>query len=224
MTNDIVVMWDTICPLPFRTEGCPLVYDVKIPDSEIDELVNLIGRPIDIVSKGWDVVLLSDDRVLRITPEDVATPDKEHPYADVDRPMVKKELHSPTVDGELNASRKLGCLRTINLLSVLISFSALSVGPAIVLPNEAVIPEGMRYGWDYFNPKDKRSLVTMLSDDQALVDLDIGFELVTTRYPSVTVYTRGFFVMVCQNGLPEDEEWVRFGTFSRRSLPEHREV
>ena len=201
-----------------------MVYDVKIPETELDELAKLIGKPLDILSmSGYDVILQSDKRVLRINPEEVATPDKEHPYADVERPLIERKVHTPTADGELMVSKQLGCIQTINILSVLISFSAPSFGPAIVLPNEAVIPEGMEYGWTYFHPRDKRSLITKLGDDQALVDLDIGFELVTTKHSSVTVCTSGYFILVCQNGLPEDEEWVRFGTFSRRSLPEYRE-
>jgi hypothetical protein len=197
-----------------------MIYNVKFPTREQSTLADLIGKPLRaIATNGWSVELQVEEQIFRIVPEEVPTPDEAHSVGDVDRPKVEVVSRLTLDDRDDIVADHLGRIQAIHLISVLISFSPPQSGPAITLPSGAVIPPGIDYGWIYYNPWQKQAVIDQLDNSQALIDLDIGLELVTEKYLGVILYTLGHFVQVSLNGLPEGIDWVQLQRFSRRPLP-----
>ncbi|MFQ5840488.1 MAG: hypothetical protein ACE5HK_07185, partial [Candidatus Methylomirabilales bacterium] len=66
-----------------------MLYDARIPESERHQLAMLVGRHLDAVDTDqWAVQIRTGDLTLSIVPEEIATPDDEHPHADVTRPKI----------------------------------------------------------------------------------------------------------------------------------------
>jgi hypothetical protein len=193
-------------------------YRVKTPPSELNHLVSLIGQPLDGVAvDGWSAELRSGTVRLKVVPEEVATPDADHPTADVERPMIRLD-DSPTSgeNGDVVAER-LGLVRAVNVFSILVGFSPVVDCPAQEILPGLVLPPSRGYGCVYFAPE-KREQAEIEVGDGSLVDLDRAFELVTDECTSLVVYTTGFFVRVSLQGAPVDEDWVKLGTYTRRPL------
>lgn len=131
--------------------------------------------------------------------------------------MIQIELDLAQHESLIVLSERLGLVREVNVVSTLIGFSPVRDCPPVEISPGAVIPASRGYGWVYFPPGQREQAEREVGDG-ALVDLDIAFELVCDRCPSLVVYARGFFVRVSLQGLPADADWVAFGTYARCRL------
>lgn len=201
-----------------------MLYEVKLADSELAALAALIGQPLDLLGCDLSAAELhSAKNVLVVTPLEVATPDKHHPYADVERPLVRGNGPSVVGGGLRLLEENLGIVREVNIISILLGFSPpVHCPPEEILPG-VVLPASQGYGWVYYPPAQRGLAEREVGDDASLVDLDVAFELVTDRFPNLVLYTCGFWVNVSPGGLPADEEWVKFGAFIRRPLATFRD-
>ncbi|UCF96945.1 MAG: hypothetical protein JSV89_17475 [Spirochaetaceae bacterium] len=193
---------------------------MKLTDEERSRLAGLVGRSLKVITANtWSAEIRCPDFSLNIEPEEVATPDHEHPLADVERPKVLAGSSSRLLkDIEYIVAEDLGCVIAVNIFRVLVSFSPCTRGPAIKLRKGGEIPEWIEFGWIYHKPSEREQAIQEISGTQALVDLEIGFELVTRKCPSIVFYTIGFFIGVSVGALPREEEWVELGVFTRHGL------
>jgi hypothetical protein len=194
-------------------------YKVGLTASERELLAVLIGQQLAFVrADGWSAVLQAGDIGLDVVPEEVPTPDTEHPVGDVERPLVRLVQEPDLMRHGQRIVESAGLVRAVNIISVLVSFSPVVECPPTELRPGVVLPTSNGYGWIYHPPALLADAETEAERDSALVELDIAFELVTELHPSVVFYTRGYFVCVSANGLPEDEDWADVGYFVRQSL------
>src|SRR5262245_42867139 len=120
-----------------------MLYEVKLSEPEQRELASLIGNPLAaIATNRWAIDLHGPGRIVHLEPEEVATPDDDHRFVDVERPRVRTVSESLLGEHQYTLAEGLGRVLLIDILSVLISFSAWRSGPAITMPNGAQIPEG----------------------------------------------------------------------------------
>jgi len=193
-----------------------MLYEVKLSAKEETLLAGLTSAPLNaILSDGWSAELLASGRLLGILPEDAATPYHDHPHGDADRIQVE-ELPESRIGASGHCIKDLGRVKAINVLSILFSFSPAKPVRAITLPGGAEIPSGVGYGWVYYRPSVDQAAVRKVAEAMAVIDLDIGCEIVTETHRSLVLYTKGYFVNVSSTGPPEAEEWVRLDAFTRR--------
>ena len=195
-----------------------MFYEVKLSPGECGLLASMIGQPLErVATDGWAVELRVGSMLLSIIPEEIATPDADHPYGDVERPLVQLGVEPQPPEDVKVVGERLGMIRAVKLVSILIGFSpVVDFPPEEILPG-VMLPAGRGYGWVYY-PPGQREQAEQEAGAGALVDLDIAFELVTDECPSLVVYTRGFFVHANMQGLPSAEDWVAFGAYMRRSV------
>ena len=195
-----------------------MLYTVKLSAAELDALVALIGTPLDrVAADGWAAELCCEATILSIVPEEVSTPDADHPHGDVERPTLRLDGEPVLAESCFILGERLGLVRAVNVVSILVGFT-----PEVDCPAEEIIPGVMlppsrSYGWTYF-PLGQREQAEREVGEGALVDLDVAFELICDRCPSLVVYTRGFSVRVSLEGLPAHEDWVAFGTYGRHPV------
>ncbi len=193
-------------------------YAVKMSAVELDALAGLIGKPLDrVAADGWAVELRCGVSVLPVVPEEVPTPDADHEYGAVERPMLRLDGETALADSCSILGQRLGLVRAVNVVSILVGFTPVVDCPAEEIMPGVVLPTSREYGWTYFPPRQWGEAEREVGAG-ALVDLDIAFELVCDECPSLVVYTRGFFVQVSLQGLPASEEWVAFGTYVHRPV------
>lgn len=196
-----------------------MLYKISLTDSERELLADLVGHRLDFVrSDGWSALLRSGDIGLHAVPEEVATPDTEHPGGDVERPLVKIAEDPDVIGSDRTVAEDLGLVISVNVISILVSFSPVKdFPPEEILPG-VLLPASKGYGWIYYPPGLLVQAQLEAGADSALIQLDRAFELVTESYPSVVFYTRGYFLRVSIDGLPEQEDWVRFDSYVRQPI------
>jgi hypothetical protein len=197
-----------------------MLHEAKLARSECDLLAALIGQPLHrVTTDRWAVQLGVGASMLLIVPEEVTTPDAEHPYGDVDRPRVG--VGRPTdAAGDIVVAERLGIVHEANVISTLVTFSPVEDCTGEEIMPGVVMPKSTEYDYVYHHP-DRRADAERDVGAGALVDLDIGVELITDKCASLVVYARAHWVMVSVDGLPLDEEWVAEGACERRSVSDH---
>lgn len=193
-------------------------YEVKFSTAELDALAGLIGSPLDrVATDGWAAELRCGRAVFTVVPEEVPTPDADHPGGDVERPMLQLDGELQIAESSSVVAENLGVIQAVNVVSILIGFTPVVDCPAEEIAPGVVLPPSQGYGWTYFPPRQWQQAEQQVGAG-ALVDLDRAFELVCDGCPSLVVYTRGYFVQVSLMGLPAGEDWVAFGTYVRHPL------
>jgi hypothetical protein len=193
-------------------------YAVKLSAEELDALAALVGKPLDrVAADGWAAELRSGASVLSVVPEEVPTPDSEHPHGDVERPLLQLDGVPALAEACSVLGERLGLVRAVNVVSILVGFTPVVDCPAEELLAGVVPPPSRGYGWTYFPPGQREQAEREVGPG-ALVDLDIAFELVCDGCPSLVLYTRGYFIQVSLEGLPGGADWVEFGTYVRRPV------
>jgi hypothetical protein len=195
-------------------------YGVKLSGEEVAALATLVGTPLDQVAvDGWAAELRTETSVVYVVPEEVPTPDAEHPHGSVERPRVQVDGKAALADSYSVLRERLGLVRAVNVVSILVGFTPMIECPPDELRPGGALPASQGYGWRYF-PIGQREQAEREVGAGALVDLDVAFEIVCDGCPSLVVYTRGFFVQVSPQGLPADEDWVAPGAYTRRPVSE----
>lgn len=135
-----------------------MLYEVKLAVGEMCLLASLNGRRLrGITTDGWSVALELDGLVLDVRPEDA------HPTGDVDRPMVVLVQSSELGAHHRPIAMDLGRISSVQILSTVISFSPVRMGPSVRLPGGAEIPESDGYGWTYYRPSENGIAIRELS-------------------------------------------------------------
>ncbi len=194
-----------------------MLYEVKLPIEEMRLLASVKGHTLhSVTTDGWSVGLKFDELVLDVRPEDAATPDDAHPSGDVDRPKIVLMESSDVGEHHRPIANDLGRITSVQVLSTVISFSPVRSCPPVRLAGGVEIPEGDGYGWVYYRLSERETALRELSESQAIIDLDVAVELSTERSATVLLYTRGYFVHASLGTMPNDEDWVRLGAYTRR--------
>jgi hypothetical protein len=195
-----------------------MLYHATISRPELESLEGLLGESLNIVTPVvWSAELRAPNLLIYVAPEEVVACDTSHPHGDVDRPSITTKDATFDNGKPENSVEQLGTVREINIISILVSFSPMVMGPEVEIAKGVTIPASMGYGFVYYQPSQFEAARTKLPEEDALIVLDIAIELVTDRYPSFVLYTRGFFVNASFEGLP-DEDWVKLGVYARRPL------
>jgi hypothetical protein len=196
-----------------------MLYQATISHPELASLEGLLGNPLDIVLPVvWCAELHAPKALITVSPEEVATPDADYPHGTADRPSIMTKEAS-LMNGEPAPSvEQLGTVHHVNIISSLASFSPKQMLPEMEIAKGVMVPASEGYGFVYYHPSQFDAARAQLSEKNALIVFDVAIELVTKRYPSIVLYTSGFFVNASFDGLPNQEDWVKFGTYVRRPL------
>jgi hypothetical protein len=192
-------------------------YSVILSSEEAKLLMSILSQPLEILKDDdcFRVYLKAGDVDIYFEPEEVATPDKLHEYADVTRPKVLAANSYPPAEEQLSLrERELGMITEISLLNVFVAFSDPEKVASMKI-GEAEIPEGTGYGFLYLDPKQLR--VDALSErakeieealaEHAIVEADLGIKIVTDREREILIYTNGINYMLWANlsgQMPDD--------------------
>jgi len=172
-------------------------YEVRLSNEELRSLRRLLGTTIRAVTTdGWSIQVFTSEGSLQFEPEEVSTPDRDHPHGDVTRPRLMEAAAQHTGATPLKpVAVNLGVVREIRIHSTRASFEPPREEQAIAFPNGAVLSPGIGYGLVLSLPGPQRSAPP---EHVAVVYLDIGVELLTEAGASVLIYTTGigFFVHV----------------------------
>jgi hypothetical protein len=195
-----------------------MLYQATISRPELASLEGLLGEPLDIVLPVvWCAELRAPKALIRVSPKEVATPDADHPRGTADRPSITTEEAS-FMNGERRAFvEQLGTVLDVNIISTLVSFSPIAMFPAMEILKGVTLPASKGYGFVYYHPSQFEAARAQFAEKNALIVFDVAIELVTKRYPSIVLYTSGFFVNASFDGLP-DRDWVKLGTYVRRPI------
>jgi hypothetical protein len=197
-----------------------MLYQAIISRPELVSLEGLLGNPLDIVVPVvWCAELRTPKAFIRVSPVEVATPDTEHPHGTADRPSITMEMEEASfTNGETGTSlEQLGTVHNVNIISTLVSFSSISMFPERKIAKGVRLPASEGYGFVYYHPSQFEAARAQIADKNALIMFDVGMELVTERFPSIVLYTSGFFVNASFDGLP-DQDWGKLGAYVRRPL------
>jgi hypothetical protein len=194
-----------------------MFYEAGLPETELVMLRRLLGAPLDaLIAGAWDAELRTSDLVIRVLPDEVSTPDSDHLTGTVDRPMIRMETVTRSANDQPILVERLGTVEDINIISTLVTHSVTQAVPEQQI-RSATIPAGTAYQEIYHHPSRLTELQALLPRERALIALDKAVELVTERYSSIVLYTRGYFIIASLNGLP-DQEWANMDVYERRSL------
>lgn len=168
---------------------------------------------LTVCDQSWEVVLESNRSRLVVLPDEVSTPDEEHPFADVDRlkVIILDQGPTPARRGRL-LCRDLGRVISIGVLSTVCSFGPITSE----VPVEALgvsLPGSRGYGVIFHPATQLQAVARGVGESRAVVGIDLGLELVTERCSRLVLYTSGFFVRASVGQLPADEGWARSGGF-----------
>src|SRR5262249_8721986 len=142
----------------------------------------------------------SGPTVISVVPEEVATPDDEHPLGDVERPLVRLDTDSQRPEMARLLADRLGKVRHVNVISTFTGFSEVVNCEPQELIHGVTLPRSKGYHRLYFSHAEP--------NHGALIDLDVAVEIVTDNCPGLVFYTRGYFIHTSTSGLPPDEPWV----------------
>jgi len=194
-------------------------YEALISDAELRLLSALIGEPLSITTPiVWSVQLSTPKATIGVNPDEILTPDKEHPRGTVDRIMITMDSAPPAKSNFRTSNKNLGKVREVEIVSTVVAFSPVRKFP----PQDflgTTLPASTGYGYIYYHPLQLNSLNICVGEEDALVLLDMGIKFVTDRHPSVFLFTRGYFVNAVFDALP-DEDWAMSDSFECCSLRE----
>lgn len=175
-------------------------YVSRLSDTERTHLAALRGRElVSLSTDGWAAELNTPHGTLRVEPEPMRTPDREHPIAGVVRPRLLALTAPGTSARLLEVARDLGAVRGVALQRTVVGFS-----PPRKVKRAAVagvrVPPGIEYRALFRRPGDGAPAA---GEDVAVVQLDIAVEIVTAQH-RVLLYTDGAgpFISVRLDGRP----------------------
>jgi len=101
-----------------------MYYIAAVSQPELGSLAGLVGESLNIVMPVvWCAELRAAEVLIRIRPEEVMTPDTDHPRGAVDRPMIITEIASAANHRPEASIEPLGIVLDVNIISTLVSFS-----------------------------------------------------------------------------------------------------
>jgi hypothetical protein len=174
-------------------------YTVTLKPNERAILTTLLGKSLDHVldpDGPYSIRLSCDGLLIDFTPEEVATPETEKPYADVTRPCVTNDQSQlrPDVTWRTLYSN-LGRITRIALLQTVLTFTPLLPSTS---PNVTTVLYGSGEGWSAIlhHPEQARLNNHTGLHEHAIVALDIGIALFLHTGQVLTISTDGtsFFV------------------------------
>jgi hypothetical protein len=195
-----------------------VLYEVRVPAHELRLLERLGGAELlSICDRSWEVELESEGFRLVVLPDEVATPDEEHPDADVVRfKVIESERSAPEAQGRV-LCRDLGRVVSIGVLFSVCSFGPVTsevAGELLGFP----LPGGRAYGAIFHTATQLQAVARELGESRAVVGIDLGLDLVTERCPRLVLYTSGFFVRASVGQLPAEEGWGQPQGFACRLI------
>jgi hypothetical protein len=153
--------------------------------TEARSLLELVGRPIDVVSTDhWSVRLLSGDLAVEFYPEEYGAATHEHPRACITRIAVSVGPRVHTVDNHLVVAQAIGSITKVSIVHTLVSWSPRRPVPPRKLLG-AQLPAGYAYGPMYTRP----STLESFPDEHFPADLGVGLDTDTDHW--CLIFTNG---------------------------------
>jgi hypothetical protein len=180
-------------------------YEAHISEAELMLLSTVLGEELHIANPVvWCAELATSHSKIVVLPEEVPTPDKEHPYGTVDRIKISiaGASTSSTSSGPL---QRLGTVQAVEVISTVVAFTRVKKYPSQNLAG-VTLPASTGYGYIYHHPDQLEALQIAFPEEDALVSLDMGVKFVTDNNPNVILYTSGYFVHAAFDGL-SDQIW-----------------
>jgi hypothetical protein len=189
-------------------------YIVELTPGERQILAALIGKHIDSVQDpngAYSIRVCYEGSVIDFTPEDVATPEAEKPYADVKRPHITNNQSQLRQNIPWRILiRNLGVIARIQVLHTAITFTPLRSITSTDL-STLLIDTAEEYDITLHHPQDPMLDQVKQSDAHAVVHLDIGIALFIDTGQVLTIRTDGltyFVESVLQDAIPDDIQSV----------------
>jgi hypothetical protein len=174
-------------------------YTVTLEPNEHVILTTLLGKSLDDVldpDSPNSIRLSCDGLLIDFTPEEVATPEPEKPYADVTRPRVTNDQSQLRPDVTWRTLFcNVGRIWRIAILHTVVTFTPLLPSTS---PDVTTVLYGSGEGWSAIlhHPEQARLNNRTGLQEHAIVALDIGIALFTDAGQVLTISTDGtsFFV------------------------------
>ncbi len=164
-----------------------MYYRIAVTPSELDLIQRVRGKEIQrVFDDGWALFLECDDVVLRLTPEESATPDAKRPRGAVTRPRIDDAATGVTVNTRTRASDP-GRISCATIFTTRLMFSIPQLEPAIEVRG-VVIPEGLGYGPLFDTPS---AIKPPIADAETVADIDVSIQLLTDSQHSLDFFTDG---------------------------------
>jgi hypothetical protein len=173
-----------------------MLYFVELTDKEKNILAGLINRHIEYIqdlsgsySVSYGIRLNVEGSIIDFTPDEIATPEKDKPLTDVTRPLItddQSELRSDLTWSTI--TEDVGIIRRIAILQTLVTFSPF-LSPTDPKTNTVIYGTGEAWENVLHHPTD--TILPNLSDDQAIIHLDIGVAIFTDKDLVITISTDG---------------------------------
>jgi len=173
-------------------------YFVEITPQERNILANLLGKPIDSIQDlsgahtvGFCVRLNILGSTIDFTPDEIATPEANKPYADVTRPLITNDQSALRPDLKWTTIlENAGTVDRIAILHTLVTFSPL-LSPSNPNVTTMIYGTGEAWGNIFLHPTKSAVDNLKVSDRYAVVYLDIGVTIFTNTGLAITIMTDG---------------------------------
>lgn len=189
-------------------------------EEEANTLVKLIGRPLNLIEfdRPCAVRIQASGMVLDFEPEEVLTPTRDHPDADICRPTVsvpKQEVQYRFIQ----VAKDLGVVSNVRIgtTEVTLTPSEWKEGESLL---GAEIPAGRGYEMVFTHPKGCDA-----TNDREIVKADLAILIETVEGHQVLIHTDGvaYFINLLVDGdLPEDFkdtlEWLPISARLKKSV------
>jgi hypothetical protein len=170
-------------------------YRALLTTDEARRAASLIGEPLHrVLTDGWAARLELASASLSIVPEEVPTPDDEHPLGDVDRVKVVPSSPDEKWDGATCLVANAGLVSSVSVGLATVTFSqSKKVPPSTV--RGVTVPAGVGYDWVFVHPDE----APRISGTGAVVELDVALAFITNRH-RILFSTNAHFVEAVVDG------------------------
>ena len=176
-------------------------YVSRLSEAERGYLAALRGRSLlSVATDGWAAELATRHGALRFEPQQMRTPDPEHPIAVVARPQVLAMAAPSESETLREVGRDLGPIERVSVHSTVVTFSKPEKVKKARLEG-VVVPPGISYEPRFRRPSGPGDLE--VEGKGAVVTLDVAVEIRTAAHEAL-VYTdgTGLFVSLQLDGRP----------------------
>ncbi len=171
-------------------------YYVEFTDKEKKILASLIQKRIETIqdlsgsfSVSYSIRLNFEDSIIDFTPDEISTPEKDKPLADVTRPLITNDQSQLRPDLSWSTiAENVGTIKKIAILQTLVTFSQF-LSPTDT--NIHTIVYGTGEAWKSLLHRPSNLLIEdpQFSNDLSIVNLDIGIAIFTDKNLVITIFT-----------------------------------
>lgn len=171
-------------------------YYVEFTDKEKKILASLVQRRIETIqdlsgsySVSYSIRLNFEDTIIDFTPDEISTPEKDKPLADVTRPLITDDQSQLRPDLSWSTiAENVGTIKKIAILQTLVTFSQF-LSPTDTNIHTIVYGTGEAWKSLLHHPGNLLIEGSENLSDQSIVNLDIGVAIFTDKGLVITIFT-----------------------------------